>query len=139
MTTGNPRRKPVKMEIDHRDREQNERLAHQHATDHSVTERGYVVVVRTSKGQGSTSSPQRRDCSMAIARLLHEAAFPPDRVRAIAQAYENTCKRLVIADREDPLANVVAKKIIKVAKGGARDPEPIMRQVIKELLGAYPG
>lgn len=98
-----------------------------------------MVVVRTSKGQGSTSSPQRRDCSKAIARLLHEAAFPPDRVRAIAQAYENTCKRLMIADREDPLANVVAKKIIKVAKGGARDPEPIMRQAIKELLGAYPG
>ncbi|HET7850837.1 MAG TPA: hypothetical protein VFL51_17440 [Pseudolabrys sp.] len=72
---------------------------------------------------------------MAIVRLLQEAAFPPDRVQAIAQAYDAVCKELLLARRDDPLTVRVAQKVIAIACTGERDAEAIAHKALEELLG----
>ena len=72
---------------------------------------------------------------MSIVRLLQEAAFAPERVQAITAAYEETCKLLLLTDREDPLLNLVAKKVFEIAQSGERDPDLISQRAVKELLG----
>jgi hypothetical protein len=74
--------------------------------------------------------------AVSIVRLLQEAAFPPDRVQAITVAYEQTCKQLLLTDREDPLMALVAKKVIEIAQNGEHDPETISRRAVTELQGA---
>jgi hypothetical protein len=74
--------------------------------------------------------------AVPIVRLLQEAAFPPDRVQAITVAYEQTCKQLLLTDREDPLMALVAKKVIEIAQNGEHDPETISRRAVTELQGA---
>lgn len=75
---------------------------------------------------------------MSIVRLLQEAAFPPDRVQAITTAYEQTCKALLLTNRDDPLMNLMAKKVIEIAQSGERDADVVSLRAVKELLGRDP-
>jgi len=72
---------------------------------------------------------------MPIVRLLQEAAFPPDRVQAITAAYEQTCRALLLTDREDPLMALVAKKVIEIAQGCERGSAAITQRAVTERLG----
>jgi hypothetical protein len=74
--------------------------------------------------------------AMPIVRLLQEAALPPDRIQAITSAYAQTCKALLLTDRDDPLTLLVAKKVIEIAQGGEQEPEAIALRALNELLGA---
>src|ERR1700730_8901389 len=46
-------------------------------------------------------------------------------VTALTNAYEGVCAALQLTDRTDPLAEVVAKRIIEHARRGERKPHPI--------------
>jgi hypothetical protein len=65
--------------------------------------------------------------------LLDNAAFDPDAITALRDAYESACAALQLADRADPLTEVVAKKIIEHARRGERDPLRLREIVLKEL------
>jgi hypothetical protein len=70
---------------------------------------------------------------MPTKRMLDSAAFDPAAVTALTNAYEGVCAALQLADRTDPLAEVVAKKIIEHARRGERDPNRLREIVLKEL------
>ena len=70
---------------------------------------------------------------MAIYRLLREAAFSPDDISRMTAAYEAALRLLRLTDRTDPVTEIVAKKIIEVARNGERDPPRICARAIKEL------
>jgi hypothetical protein len=59
-----------------------------------------------------------------------EACFSPEVVSAIATAFENTLSDLGLVDRNDPAAAMVAKRIIKLARQGERNPADIRRQAV---------
>jgi len=69
---------------------------------------------------------------MAIYRLLQNAPMGPEEA-ALTEAYEATLKKLRLADRSDPITQLIAKKIIEVGQRGIRDPEQISALAIKEL------
>jgi hypothetical protein len=58
-------------------------------------------------------------------------------MRAYAQAHGQLFlpQSLQLADRTDPLTEVVAKKIIEHARRGERDPRRLREIVLKELNG----
>jgi hypothetical protein len=53
-------------------------------------------------------------------------------------AYEDALRVLRLANRSDPLTDLVAQKIIEVAQTGQRDPMR-MRELALEALGVPPG
>lgn len=70
---------------------------------------------------------------MAIYLHLQTHDMEPKEVSRITEAYEQALRTLCVQDRDDPLTEMVAKKIIKIAQTDARDPAEIAALAIKEL------
>ena len=73
---------------------------------------------------------------MAIYRLLNAAegaAFGPEAVKAMALAYENALSALRLVDREDPVTEIIARKIIECAAAGEADPKLMCDAAIKAV------
>jgi hypothetical protein len=70
---------------------------------------------------------------MAIYRLLKFAAFDPEDVSCMTTAYEGALVVLKLTDRQDPITELVAKKIIEVSQQGERDPDRLREKALIEL------
>ena len=70
---------------------------------------------------------------MAIYRLLKFSAFQPEEITCMTAAYEDALRVLQLADRQDPLTELVAKKIIEAAQLGERDPKRLREKALTEL------
>jgi hypothetical protein len=70
---------------------------------------------------------------MAIYRLLQNSAFAPEDIGRLVAAYEDCLRILKLADRSDPITELLAKKIIEIGQTGMRDPVQISRLALKEL------
>ncbi len=70
---------------------------------------------------------------MAIYRLLQNLPMGPEEISRLSAAYEQTLKALSIKDRNDPLTEMIAKKIIEIGQTGVRDPAQISQLAIKGL------
>ena len=57
----------------------------------------------------------------------------PTEISRIMTAYEKTLHTLSVKDRDDPLTEMIAKTVIKVAQTNIADPAEISAQAIKEL------
>ena len=57
----------------------------------------------------------------------------PETKRVMGIAFEMTLVALRLADRSDLVNGVIAKRIIKLAKAGERDPERLCDGALKEL------
>ena len=58
---------------------------------------------------------------MPITRLLQNASFGPDEINILVRAFEEALGTLRV-DRNDPISDALAKKIIELAQRGERDP-----------------
>jgi hypothetical protein len=70
---------------------------------------------------------------VAIYRLLQNSAFGPEDIRLLATAYESALRALKLNDRDDPITQLVAKRIIEAAQTGLRDPDSLCATAIKDL------
>ena len=70
---------------------------------------------------------------MAIYRLLKFSAFDPEEIACMTAAYEDALRVLQLANRQDPITELVAKKIIDVAQLGERDPKRLCEKALTEL------
>ena len=70
---------------------------------------------------------------MPIKKMATEAAFGPDEIARLSSAYEAALQLLHMTDRTDPVTEIVAKKIIEVARAGERDPPRICARALMEL------
>ena len=72
---------------------------------------------------------------MPIYRLLEYETFDPEVVALLCEVFEDVLDTLDLADRVDPVTELVAEKIIELARTGERD-----RDRLKELtLEAFQG
>ena len=71
--------------------------------------------------------------AMAIYRLLKEASFGPDELNQLGAAYERTLEALGLTDRNDPMTELVARKLLAIHQAGVCDPVGLSQQAIKEL------
>jgi len=70
---------------------------------------------------------------MHIYRLLQNMPMGPEEITRLTTAYEQALRTIGIVDRGDPLAELLAKKIVQVAQTGVREPADISAQAIKEI------
>jgi hypothetical protein len=70
---------------------------------------------------------------MIVDRLLRDYPLEPKISSRIMTAYAQALHTLCVKDRDDPLTEMIAKTIIKVARTGIKDPAEISAQAIKEL------
>ncbi len=59
---------------------------------------------------------------MLIRRLVQNLPLGPEEIRQITAAYEQVLSELGLIDRSDPIAEIVAKKIIEIFQSGEHDP-----------------
>jgi hypothetical protein len=76
---------------------------------------------------------------MPVTRLLQNTAFDPETIRVISDVFEKALIDLGLTDRTDPLAELLAKKIIEAAQTGERDPLRIYQRAIDSLSATTPG
>lgn len=69
---------------------------------------------------------------MAIRRLLERSGLGQKDVERLHRAYQDALHALHLVDRNDPVTDMIARKIIEIGKNGG-DPAEIAKLAIKEL------
>lgn len=70
---------------------------------------------------------------VTIRRMLQNTPMGPEEIARLVAAYEQTLRELSLKQRDDPLTELIAKKIIEIGQTGILDPAQISRLAIKEL------
>lgn len=70
---------------------------------------------------------------MTIHLLLRNTTFGPNEIARLVAAYELTLRALGLKDRNDPITQLVAEKIIAIGRLGVEDPAEISKLAVKEL------
>lgn len=68
---------------------------------------------------------------MTIYRLLQNTPLGPEDIERLVTAYEQTLHALDLRERDDPLTQAVARKIIEIGQTGIRDPAQISELAIR--------
>jgi hypothetical protein len=70
---------------------------------------------------------------MPINRLFREGKIKPEEVERLNRAFTYALHRLHLVDRNDPICDIVARKVIEIDRAGAHDPEEISRLAAEQL------
>jgi hypothetical protein len=69
---------------------------------------------------------------MPIRKYISGAIFGPETIKDMTTAFERILSILNLENPDDPLVEVVAKKVISLASQGTFDPKEIERLVIAD-------
>jgi hypothetical protein len=64
---------------------------------------------------------------------LQKSPLGPEEITVLTDAYERTLKALHLVDRNDPITEMIAKKIIELGQRGVREAEQLSGLTMKEL------
>jgi hypothetical protein len=67
---------------------------------------------------------------LAIHRLLEDTAFGPEDIKTMTTAFEAALKTLRVADSTSPMAELIGKNIVDVARRGERDPARLLEKAL---------
>jgi len=70
---------------------------------------------------------------MAIYRLIANGSFGPDEIKVMTAAYEGALIDLNVANRDDPITDLIAKAIVNVTATGEREPILVKERAINAL------
>jgi hypothetical protein len=70
---------------------------------------------------------------MAIYRLIADGTFGPEEIKAMTAAYEAALLDLGLADRDDPITEIVASAIVGITSRGERDPTTIKNRALNAI------
>jgi hypothetical protein len=70
---------------------------------------------------------------MPIDRLLRDYKIEPEEVERLNRAFTFTLSALYLVDRNDPVCEIVARKVIEIGTSGVDDPQEISRFALKQL------
>lgn len=70
---------------------------------------------------------------MPINRLLEGTSPAPGERERLNEAYELTLRRLSLVDRNDPLTEIIARKIIEIGQNAGQTPAEISKRAIDDL------
>jgi DNA integrity scanning protein DisA with diadenylate cyclase activity len=57
----------------------------------------------------------------------------PEEIARLTTAYEETLRTIGLVDRNDPITEMIARKIIEIGQRGVRDPMQLSELTIKEM------
>jgi hypothetical protein len=55
--------------------------------------------------------------------LKGQGAFAPEELAVLGRVFEDVLQTLGLVDRQDPMTEMVAKKLVELGKAGVRDPD----------------
>jgi hypothetical protein len=70
---------------------------------------------------------------MPIKRLLKEGQLKPDEIERLNRAFNHALRSLSLVDRNDPLTELVAKRVIEISLTGVTDPKEISARVVRKF------
>ncbi|MGY3591618.1 L-serine deaminase [Bradyrhizobium sp. USDA 4341] len=70
---------------------------------------------------------------MPIDRLLQGSKLRPEEIERLSLAYARTLPSLCLVDRDDPIAEIVAKKVIEIGASGVSDAAEISKLAVEQL------
>ena len=70
---------------------------------------------------------------MPIHRLLKNGNIKLEEVERLDRAFTFTLRSLGLVDRNDPICEIVAHKVIEIDAAGIHDPQEIARLAVKKL------
>jgi hypothetical protein len=70
---------------------------------------------------------------MTIYRLLKGSPLEPELIRSLEAAYEKTLRKIGLVDRDDPITEMIARKIVEFAQTGVQDAAQLSAMAIKEI------
>jgi hypothetical protein len=79
-----------------------------------------------------------REHVMPITEFLDGYKFDPETRRVMGLAFEMARAALRLSDRRDPVIEILAKKIIALAKDGLHDPNLLCEWVLADLRKSKP-
>ena len=69
----------------------------------------------------------------ALDRLLRKTAMTAEEFGRLRKAYELALREIGVKDRDDPLAETIAKEIVEAGQTGLIDPAEISRIAVERL------
>jgi hypothetical protein len=85
--------------------------------------RDYSVRIRGRKGQSA----------MTIYPVLQDTSFGPEELSTLGTAYERTLAALGLTDRQDPMTELVARKLLAIHQNGVCDPVRLSKLAVDAL------
>jgi len=76
--------------------------------------------------------PAGMGTEMPINRLLANSELGPDAIENLNAAFKKALRSLHLVDRDDPLAELVARKIIEIDATGVHDAAEIAKIAVKQ-------
>ncbi|MHC4049873.1 hypothetical protein [Bradyrhizobium sp. 25ACV] len=70
---------------------------------------------------------------MAIYRILQNSPLGPEEITRLSKAYEQALRTIGVQDRNEPLTELIAKKIIEIGQTGLKDPSDICGRAVDEF------
>jgi hypothetical protein len=70
---------------------------------------------------------------MAIYRLIANGSFGPNEIEVMKVAYEAALAEVGVANRDDPITELIAKSIVNVTASGERDPNEVKKRALNAL------
>ena len=70
---------------------------------------------------------------MPINRFLANSELEPDEIENLKLAFKQALRSLQVVDRDDPLTELVARKIIEINATGVHDAAEIAEIAVKQL------
>jgi hypothetical protein len=70
---------------------------------------------------------------LQISRLLKDGKINPEAVERLDRAFTFTLKSLHLPDRNDPICEIIARKIVEIDAAGIREPQEVAKRAAREL------
>jgi hypothetical protein len=80
----------------------------------------------------SHSRLRAREVAMTIVPFLRDGAFGPNDIKAMSMAFDDVCKMLNLTDGAKAAREVIAERIIELARRGERSPTRLRDRVLQE-------
>jgi hypothetical protein len=73
-----------------------------------------------------------------IYKLVQPGVFPPELVAMMGEVFEDILKTLNLADRNNPVTELVAHKVIELVQSGERDRVLLKKLTLEAIQGQGP-
>jgi hypothetical protein len=70
---------------------------------------------------------------MPIHRLLRNGQIKPQDLQRLDRAFTFTLKSLHLVDRDDPICEIIARKVFEIDAAGTHEPKEIAKMAVKEF------
>jgi hypothetical protein len=94
---------------------------------------GIQFAFRIVLNYGSILLPGERGNCRGDLSFIAKVGIRAGDIELLATAYEDALRALKLNDRDDPITQLVAKRIIEAAQTGLRDPDSLCATAIKDL------